>query len=128
MLTIADKRVIAFIDFLNKEYPIKGNVKLTCLHGYDAVMDDETNGQGFAVYLPEQKLILLPMEIPEIAKEVKDEELERNFVIHNLAHEYCHAIQDERGDFDKYGLDKLDNYADKFADMAVEKFNLEYKE
>lgn len=130
MLTIANKRVLAFIDFLNKEYPIKEEVKITCLHGYDAVRDDETDGQGFAVYLPEQKYILLPMEIPENVQEeaLKDPELERDFVIHNLAHEYSHAKQDESGDFEKYDIEKLDNYADKFADSAVAKFNLEYKE
>lgn len=132
MLTIANKRVIAFIDFLNKNYPIKEEVKLTCLHGYDAVRDDETEGQGFAVYLPEQKYILLPMEIPENVQEesLKDPELERDFVIHNLAHEYAHAIQDEQGDLvsEKYELDFLDRDADEFADNAVAEFNLEYKE
>lgn len=132
MLTIANKRVIAFIDFLNKNYPIKEEVKLTCLHGYDAVRDDETEGQGFAVYLPEQKYILLPMEIPENVQEesLKDPELERDFVIHNLAHEYAHAIQDEQGDLvsGKYELDFLDRDADEFADNAVAEFNLEYKE
>lgn len=130
MLTIANKRLLAFIDFLNKEYPIKEEIKITCLHGYDAVRDDETEGQGFAVYLPEQKYILLPMEIPENVQEeaLKDPELERDFVIHNLAHEYAHAKQDESGDFEKYDIEKLDNYADKFADSAVAKFNLEYKE
>ena len=94
MLTIANNRVLDFIDFLNKEYPIKEEVKITCLHGYDAVRDDETEGQGFAVYLPEQKYILLPMEIPENVQEeaLKDPALERDFVIHNLAHEYAHAI------------------------------------
>ena len=132
MLTIANKRVLAFIDFLNKEYPIKEEVKITCLHGYDAVMDDETEGHGFAVYLPEQKYILLPMEIPENVQEeaLKDPELERDFVIHNLAHEYCHAIQDEQGALgsEKYELDFLDREADEFADNAVSEFNLEYKE
>lgn len=132
MLTIANKRVLAFIDFLNKEYPIKEEVKITCLHGYDAVRDDETDGQGFAVYLPEQKYILLPMEIPENVQEesLKDPELERDFVIHNLAHEYAHAIQDEQGDLvsGKYELDFLDRDADEFADNAVAEFNLEYKE
>ena len=130
MLTIANKRVLAFIDFLNKEYPIKEEVKITCLHGYDAVRDDETDGQGFAVYLPEQKYILLPMEIPENVQEeaLKDPELERDFVIHNLAHEYAHAKQDEYGEFEKYDIEKLDNYADKFADETVARFNLEYKE
>ena len=132
MLTIANKRVLAFIDFLNKEYPIKEEVKITCLHGYDAVRDDETEGQGFAVYLPEQKYILLPMEIPENVQEeaLKDPELERDFVIHNLAHEYAHAIQDEQGDLvsGKYELDFLDRDADEFADSAVAEFNLEYKE
>lgn len=132
MLTIANKRVLAFIDFLNKNYPIKEEVKITCLHGYDAVRDDETDGQGFAVYLPEQKYILLPMEIPENVQEeaLKDPELERDFVIHNLAHEYAHAIQDEQGDLvsGKYELDFLDRDADAFADEAVAKFNFEYKE
>lgn len=130
MLTIANKRLLAFIDFLNKEYPLKEEVKLTCLHGYDAVTDDETSGQGFAVYLPEQKYILLPMEIPENVKELKDKELERDFVIHNLAHEYSHAIQDEQGDLvsGKYELDFLDREADEFADNAVLEFNLQYKE
>lgn len=132
MLTIANKRVLAFIDFLNKEYPIKEEVKITCLHGYDAVRDDETDGQGFAVYLPEQKYILLPMEIPENIQEeaLKDPELERDFVIHNLAHEYAHAIQDEQGNLlsGKYELDFLDRDADEFADSAVAEYNLEYRE
>ncbi len=128
MLTIANKRILSFIDFLNKEHPIKEEVKITFLHGYDAVMDDETAGQGFAVYLTEQKTILLPMEIPESLQEkvLKDPELERDFIIHNLAHEYCHAIQDERGDFAKYKIAELENYADKFADEAVARFNLQY--
>lgn len=131
MLTIANKRVLAFIDFLNKEYPIKEEVKITCLHGYDAVRDDETEGQGFAVYLPEQKYILLPMEIPENVQEeaLKDPELERDFVIHNLAHEYEHARQDEKGILNSnIELWVLDEKADEFADSAVAKFNLEYKE
>ncbi len=128
MIIVANKRILDFIDFLNRNYPLEEEIKVTCLHGYDAVMDDETDGHGFAVYLPEQKYILLPMEIPENVKEeaLKDPELERDFVIHNLAHEYCHAIQDKNGDFEKYGVEKLDDYADKFADGAVAKFNLEY--
>lgn len=131
MLTIANKRLLAFIDFLNKEYPIKEEIKITCLHGYDAVRDDETEGQGFAVYLPAQKYILLPMEIPESLQEesLKDPEFGRDFVIHNLAHEYEHARQDEKGVlYSNIELSFLDKKADEFADNAVAKFNLEYKE
>ena len=130
MITIANRKVLLFLHFLNDRYPIKEEIKLTCLHGYDAVMDDETEGRGFAVYLPLEKCILLPMELPEAVKAeaLKDPELERDFIIHNLAHEYFHAIQDGKGDFERYEIEELDLQADKFADEAVSNFNLKYRE
>lgn len=47
---------------------------------------------------------------------MKDEELKRDFVIHNFAHEYRHFLQDINGEeFDE-------QVSDDFADKVVKDF------
>lgn len=125
MIEILDKRTLAFVEFLNKNYGLedKESVKLSILHGYDAVTDDESGGAGFAVYVPPMKVIMLPTDIPEQIANTDDEELKRDFVIHNLAHEYAHYLQ-EMGELDGWDNEEtVEKIADDFADRAVKGFN-----
>ena len=122
MIKILDERTQRFVDFLNANYGEKEVVCLSVLHGYDAVSSDETSGNGFAVYLPRTKTILLPTEVPQGIWELNDKELSRNFVIHNLAHEYAHFLQDIgvlAGFNDKNAIEQV---ADDFADKTVAEF------
>lgn len=122
MIKILDERTQRFVDFLNANYGVKEEVCLSVLHGYDAVSSDETGGKGFAVYLPPMKTILLPTEVPQGILELKDEELTRNFVLHNLAHEYAHFLQDV-GVLDGFDDENaIEQIAEDFADKAVAEF------
>lgn len=121
MLRVLDNRTGKFIQFLNNEYPCKADIRIMPLHGYDAVTSDASGAEGFAVFLPEENIIMLPMEVPQNILEESDEELTRDFVIHNLAHEYAHALQ-FNGDR-KADEDKLEEDADAFAEMAVQAFH-----
>lgn len=128
MLTILPKREMDFIQFLNDNYPLEEVIYLTVLQGYSAVTDDETGGKGFAVYLPQKNIIMLPTDIPEyILSGIIDEddmECVKDFIIHNLAHEYAHALQ--FNGVRRCAEEELENDANAFADEAVEKFNAQY--
>lgn len=125
MIQILDERTLRFIEFLNTKYPTKEAVKLSVLNGYDALTSDETDDGGFAVYIPSMRTIMLPTEVPEDVVALGDEELTRNFVIHNLAHEYGHFLQDIGllDDFDDESI--IEKVADEFADKAVAEFETE---
>ena len=94
MIQILDERTLRFIEFLNTKYPTSETVKLSVLNGYDALTSGETEDSGFAVYIPPMRTIMLPTEVSEHVVALGDEALTRNFVIHNLAHEYAHFLQD----------------------------------
>ena len=125
MIQILDERTLRFIEFLNTKYPTKEAVKLSVLNGYDALTSDETDDGGFAVYIPSMRTIMLPTEVPEDVVALGDEELTRNFVIHNLAHEYGHFLQDI-GLLDGFDDETIiEKVADEFADKAVAEFETE---
>lgn len=92
------------------------------MNGYDSVASNDTGSVGFAVYLPTMRMMIIPTEIPESIKELNDHELIKNFIIHNLAHEYAHFLQDigELEGFDNQ--EKIEQIADNFADKAVADF------
>ena len=116
MFTIIDVTLKRFIEYLEKEYPTKEEVRVSVLWGYDACCDDDTGGSGFAVYVPQLRAIMIPSEIPEAILQEQDEELKRDFVIHNFAHEYRHFLQDINSEeFDE-------QVADDFADKVVKDF------
>ena len=123
-----DKFVMDFIQFLNDNYSCEEEIHLTILQGYDAVTDDETGGKGFAVFLPKENIIMLPTNIPkDILPDIIDEgdiEFVKDFIIHNLAHEYAHALQ--FNGVRQCAEEELENDANAFADEAVEKFNAQY--
>ena len=121
MLTILPKRELKFIDFLNKNYPCNADIRLSVLQGYDAVQSDESGSCGFAVILPQENIIMLPTDVPDEVKAMNDEELTRDFVIHNLAHEYAHALQ--FNGLSECEESRIEEDADAFADEAVKKFN-----
>ena len=121
MLTILPKRELKFIDFLNKNYPCNADIRLSVLQGYDAVQSDESGNCGFAVFLPQENIIMLPTDVPDEVKTMNDEELTRDFVIHNLAHEYAHALQ--FNGLRECEESRIEEDADAFADEAVKKFN-----
>ena len=110
MIKILNKFELDFIEFLNNKHFTDEEVKLSILHGYGAVESDESGNKGFAVYLPHLKTIMLPTETPEECADMKD------FVIHNLAHEYKHFLQDVNGE------EFSEEEADKFADKMVEEY------
>lgn len=120
MLQILDDRTERFIKFLNMRYPCEADIRLMVLPGYDAVTSDASGVDGFAAFLPEQNVIMLPTDVPSAIVEEGDAELTRDFVIHNLAHEYAHALQfnGQR----KVAEDKLEEDADAFTDEAVRSF------
>ena len=108
MIRILNDFELNFIEFLNDKQFTDEEVKLSILHNYDCV--DREYGSGFAVYIPKLKTIMLPTEIPDEVKDMKE------FVIHNLAHEYKHFLQDVNGEeFDE-------DEADKFADEVVSEY------
>lgn len=128
MLTILPKREMDFIQFLNDNYPCENEIRLTILQGYDAVTDDETGGKGFAVFLPKENIIMLPTDIPEdiLSGIIDEDDMEgvKDFIIHNVAHEYAHALQ--FNGVRQCAEEELENDANAFADEAVEKFNAQY--
>lgn len=120
MLRILDDRTERFVKFLNLRYPCEADIRLMVLQGYDAVTSDASGVEGFAAFLPEPNLIMLPTDVPSAVVEIGDAELTRDFVIHNLAHEYAHALQfnGQR----KAAEDKLEEDADTFADEVLKGF------
>lgn len=107
MIKILDDFELNFIRFLNSKNYTKEEVKLSILHNYESVSADD---DGFAVYIPETRTIMLPTKVPDEIKDMKE------FVISNLAHEYCHFIQDVTGrEFDE-------EEADWFAEVEVNEY------
>lgn len=122
MIKILDERVLRFVNFLNTNYGTDEEVCLSVLHGYDSVTADEEGANGFAVYLPPARVILLPSDVPKNIVELNDEELTRNFVISNLAHEYAHFLQDV-GVLDGFDDENaIEDIAEDFAARAVAEF------
>ena len=112
MIEILNEYDLKFISYINKLKLTDKKVKLSILHNYQSVGSSDDN-IGFAVYLPEINTIMLPTERPEELADAKD------FIIHNLAHEYKHFLQDCNGE--EFNEDE----ADKFADDIVERFKKE---
>ena len=121
MLRVLDKRMEEFIQFLNNKYPCNADIRILPLHGYDAVTSDTSGAEGFAVFLPEENIIMLPMEVPQKILEENDGDFTRDFVIRNLAHEYAHALQ-FNGDRE-VDEDLLEEDADTFAERAIQAFH-----
>lgn len=121
MLRVLDKRMEEFIQFLNNKYPCNADIRILPLHGYDSVTSDTSGAEGFAVFLPEENIIMLPMEVPQKILEENDEDFTRDFVIRNLAHEYAHALQ-FNGDRE-VDEDLLEEDADTFAERAIQAFH-----
>lgn len=122
MIRILDDRTQKFVDFLNTNYGANEVVRLSVLNGYDSVSSDESGTNGFAVYIPPMRTILIPTEIPKNIKETEDEELIKNFIIHNLAHEYAHFLQDI-GKLEGFDNEKIiEKVADEFAEKVVAEF------
>lgn len=103
MIKILDEFELNFIKFLNDKKYTDKEVRLSILHNYESVSAGD-GGDGFAVYIPETKTIMLPTKIPDEIADMKE------FVIQNLAHEYCHFIQDvtER----EFNEEEADNFAE----------------
>ena len=97
MIKLADYILFKFVDFLNDKYPTSKDVYLSVLHGSDSVKADDGSAAGWAVYSPAKlngrgkDIILLPGEVPDI------EGIDENVILENLAHEYCHHIQNCEG-------------------------------
>jgi hypothetical protein len=107
MIEILSEFESNFIKFLNEKHFTDKVVKLSILHNYETVGVD---GIGFAVYLPDLKTIMLPTERPEELADYKE------FIIHNLAHEYKHFLQDiSNSEFNE-------KEADQFADDMVKEY------
>ena len=120
MIRIVDDTLKMFIEYLEKKYPTEEEVRVSVLWGYDTCCDDDTGGSGFAVYVPPLRAIMIPSDIPEVILQTQDEELKRDFAIHNFSHEYRHFLQDINGEeFDE-------QQADDFADKTVKDFWKEY--
>jgi hypothetical protein len=116
MIRVVDDTLKRFMEYLEKEYPTEEEVRVSVLWGYDACCDDDTGGSGFAVYIPPLRAIMIPSDIPEVSLQTQDKELERDFAIHNFAHEYRHFLQDINGEeFDE-------QVVDDFADKVVKDF------
>jgi hypothetical protein len=117
MIKLADERIIVFIDWLNKNYGINETVLLTVLHGYD-VVDDGTN-KGFAVYDPDNKIILISGNMP---KNFIDMDIGIEFFYHNIAHEYMHHIQSCTGklNYSEDNEEEADLFADKVVDIYLQ--------
>ena len=122
MIQVLNPRITDFIAFLNEQYGTEQTVKLSVLHGYDSVTSDGSGAQGFAVYLPPTKTIMLPTDIPEEIAQTDDQEFIEDFVIHNLAHEYAHFLQDIGVLTDWTDENSLEESADNFAEKAVGEF------
>ena len=117
MITILNEFELNFIKFLNEKHFTDKIVKLSILHNYETVggePEEEQDGEtmGFACYMPELRTIMLPTKIPD---EVLDLDY-KEFIIHNLAHEYKHFLQDINNQ--KFDEDE----ADKFADEIVSEY------
>lgn len=93
-----DSELQSYVDFLEKNYPCKEVVQLKPLYGFETVQyrDGDTGelyeNSGFAVYAAHSKTIGLPMLVVE--EILKEEPL---FLLHNLAHEYKHFLDDVAG-------------------------------
>ena len=85
LIRIVDDTLKMFIEYLEKEYPTEEEVRVSVLWGYDACCDDDTGGSGFAVYVAPLRAIMIPSDIPEVILQTQDEELKRDFAIHNFA-------------------------------------------
>ena len=117
MIKILDKFDLNFIGFLNSKHFTDEVVKVSVLHNYESVESDASGNSGFAVYLPELKTIMLPTETPDELIKIYEENNECNdFVIHNLAHEYKHFLQDVNSQ------EFNEEEADKFADEMVAEY------
>lgn len=122
MIKVLDTKTQKFIEYLNKNYPLKNDVKLMPLWGWDAVQSDDTGDVGFAVFNAKDLIIMLPMEIPANVIALNDKELLETFTIGNLAHEYCHAMQLENNS------DFSEEEADEFSEKVVLEFMQEGKD
>lgn len=109
MIKILNDFELNFVNFLNKKHFTDAVVRLSILHNYESV-GNKDGESGFAVYMPELKTIILPTKTPDEVGDYKE------FVIHNLAHEYKHFLQDVNGaEFDE-------EEADQFADDVVKEY------
>lgn len=117
MIIFADQYILDFCAWLQDWAPAE-DVKISILHGFDAVASE--NGDGFAAYNPDTKTILCadPCAMREsLALSVQDAV---DTALTNIAHEYRHHIQ-----FVNYTSpmlidgQKLEEDAEDFAQQAL---------
>ena len=119
MIKLADFILFQFVDFLNDKYPTSKDVYLSVLHGNDSVKADDGSA-GWAVYSPanvngtKKDIILLPGEVPDV------EGANKNIILENLAHEYCHHIQNCEGRLKNNK--KIETEAVEFAAMVMRRW------
>lgn len=96
--------IVDLVAYLNYDYPASKIATLVVVPGYDIVWDGQ-GGVGFAAYDPEDRVLWVAGEPPEI-EDAEPEELER-FVLENTVHEYIHHFQNCEGrDFGEYEAER----------------------
>lgn len=125
MIKLAENRLINFIEFLNFNWPTREDVYLSVLHTYDSV---QAGGErAWAVYgLPEgdgKPVIYIAGEVPEEVKAEYDGIDPEDIILEDLAHEYCHHIQNCEGRLSEEGDEKEETEAEEFATKAMDMWN-----
>ena len=62
MIRVLSEQLKDFIEYLDKNYPLKEEVKLIPLWGWDAVQSDESGDMGFAVYIKDTLAFMYGMD------------------------------------------------------------------
>ena len=122
MIKLAEDRLINFVEFLNVNWPTEKDVYLSILHAYDSV--DAGGERAWAVYgLPEgdnKPVIYIAGEVPEEIKAEYDGIDPEDIILEDLAHEYCHHIQNCEGRLSAEGDEKEEAEAAEFATKALD--------
>lgn len=109
MIKVINKNIDALIALLNKKHPEGPDVFLHIIEDCDAI--DTGKGVGFGVYNTETMEIYVAGDLPE-----------PEAVLHTIAHEFAHHLQQISGE----GYDE--EYADKYADAILEELEETTKE
>lgn len=101
MIKIINKEIDALIALLNEKHPEGPDVFLHIIEDCDTI--DNGQGVGFGVYNTETMEIYVAGDLPE-----------PEAVLHTIAHEFAHHLQNKSGE----GYDE--EYADEFAAAILE--------
>ena len=101
MIKIINKNIDALIALLNEKHPEGPDVFLHIIEDCDTI--DTGQGVGFGVYNTETMEIYVAGDLPE-----------PEAVLHTIAHEFAHHLQNQSGE----GYDE--EYADEFAAAILE--------